>query len=89
MAAPKAVLVVEANEVAREGLAALRREGYAVALAANGREALDALRAGPAASDLILVDMLLPVLDGWGLLKALRADPALAAVPVVLLGRVW
>jgi CheY-like chemotaxis protein len=63
---------VEDNEVEREGLAAiLRREGYAVALAAEGRQALDLLRQSPP-PDLILLDMLMPVMDGWAFLEELR-----------------
>jgi carbon storage regulator CsrA len=58
------LLVVEDDDVAREALAAvLRRAGYRVLPAANGEEALAALRADPA-PDLILLDMLMPVLDG-------------------------
>jgi CheY-like chemotaxis protein len=65
------ILVVEDNEVEREGLATiLRREGYAVALAADGRKALDVLRQSP--PDLILLDMLMPVMDGWAFLEELR-----------------
>ncbi len=78
------ILLVEDNEVVREGMAhVLRREGHAVALAANGREALAALRAGlrPA---LVLLDMLLPGLDGWRFLEQWRADPALPPAPFVV-----
>jgi two-component system response regulator MprA len=78
------LLIVEDNEVVRARLAVvLRRAGYAVALAANGQEALSALRGG-LRPDLILLDMLLPVADGWRFLER-RRQPALAAVPVVIL----
>jgi CheY-like chemotaxis protein len=61
----------------------LEWEGYRVACAADGREALDILRAsGPPA--FILLDLMLPGLDGWRFREALKADPALAAVPVVV-----
>jgi CheY-like chemotaxis protein len=72
--APKRLLVVEDNEVAREGLAAvLRPAGYEVILASNGQEALNVLATGPA-PDLILLDMLLPVLDGWQFLNLTRSQ---------------
>jgi signal transduction histidine kinase len=50
---------------------------------ADGRAALAALRAAPA--DLLLSDVMMPQLDGFGLLRAIRADPALADLPVILL----
>jgi CheY-like chemotaxis protein len=77
-------MIVEDNEVVREGLAAiLRREGYAVALAANGTAALEYLRDNPPPS-LITLDMLMPGLDGWGLLDALRRLERPLAVPILI-----
>jgi CheY-like chemotaxis protein len=82
--ADKTLLVVEDNEVAREGLASiLSRHGYAVALAANGREALDYLAGNPAPA-LILLDMLMPVLDGWRFLEQLKLSGRLGTTPVVV-----
>jgi CheY-like chemotaxis protein len=79
------LLIVEDNEVVREGLAVvLRRAGYAVVPAANGHQALAALRAG-VRPDLILLDMLLPAVDGWHFLDRRRREPALAALPVVIM----
>jgi CheY-like chemotaxis protein len=81
----KAVLIVEDNEVERLGLAALlRREGYAVSTAADVPAAMTLLHQG-AAPCLILLDMLLPGLDGWDFLTMRQPDAALAAVPVVIL----
>jgi CheY-like chemotaxis protein len=78
----KTILVVEDNEVAREGVATvLRRHGYEVALAADGREALEHLATSPA-PDLILLDMLMPGVDGWHFLKLLREQAP--AIPVVV-----
>lgn len=83
-AAPGTILVAEDDAVTREGLSAiLQRAGYVVAGAANGQEALDYLQAQPAPS-LILLDMLMPVLDGWLFLRALRQLPGCAALPVVV-----
>lgn len=61
----------------------LTDEGYTVRLAMNGREGLDkALAERP---DLILSDIMMPVMDGVALLKALQADAQLAGVPVLLM----
>jgi CheY-like chemotaxis protein len=80
----KTLLVVEDNEVARMGLAAvLRRHGYAVVLAANGQEALHYLAGNPA-PDLILLDMLMPVLDGWRFLEQLKQSGRLGTTPIVV-----
>jgi CheY-like chemotaxis protein len=82
--APKRLLVVEDNDVAREGLGVvLDREGYQVLLASNGQEALDLLR-GTERPDLILLDMLLPVLDGWHFLQRLRREGPQPPIPVII-----
>lgn len=61
----------------------LEARGYAVEAVADGRAALAAARAR--APDLILTDVMMPALDGFGLLRAIRGEPALASIPVVLL----
>jgi serine/threonine protein kinase len=79
------VLVVDDDPAARDSLRKLlEREGYTVATAADGREALARLRAFPL-PDLILLDLLMPVMDGWEFLREQRHDPALASVPVVVI----
>jgi CheY-like chemotaxis protein len=61
----KNVLIVEDNPIARESLAAiLEREGYEVAAFENGLQGVDYLATNPI-PDVIVLDMLLPVLDGW------------------------
>jgi len=82
MAEIKTLLVVEDNEVAREALAVLLQgAGYAVAGVSHGREALDYLRTGPR-PHLILLDMLLPVLDGWEFLEILHREAV--TIPVIV-----
>ncbi|HYT92584.1 MAG TPA: response regulator [Gemmataceae bacterium] len=94
MSNERTLLVVEDNEVARERLAAiLRRAGYEVALATNGQEALNYLDGHPPPA-LILLDMLMPVLDGWHFLEQLQGDIPEPTVPIVvttgtILNREW
>jgi CheY-like chemotaxis protein len=89
------VLIVEDNPIEREGLGViLSREGFEVALVGDGLAALDYLRQhGP--PKLILLDMFLPVLDGWRFLEQLFAM-ALPAMPRIIIatgsliiGRDW
>ena len=56
--------------------------GYSVATAVDGQEALDYLRAGGLAS-LIVLDLLMPIMDGWTLLGILKQDEALREIPVI------
>jgi CheY-like chemotaxis protein len=82
------VLVVEDDDDVREGLEALlRRHGVDVTTTANGQEALDVIeRDGP--PDLMIVDLMMPVMNGWALRANLLADQKLASVPVVILSGV-
>lgn len=78
------VLVADDNADLRDYLARLlRTAGYRVTAVTDGQTALDAVRAEP--PDLVLADVMMPALDGLGLVSALRADPRTASVPVVFL----
>jgi CheY-like chemotaxis protein len=80
----KSVLVVEDDDVFRGAMRmVLQWEGFRVACARDGREALDLLRTGERPS-LILLDLALPVLDGWRFRAEQKGDPALASIPVVV-----
>ena len=80
----KRVLVVDDEEPIRLTVAeALEDEGYAVATAENGAEALVQVRATRPHG--IVLDLMMPVLDGWGFLKACRADELCAGIPVVVI----
>jgi CheY-like chemotaxis protein len=78
------LLLVEDNELIRDMLARrLATRGYEVLLAANGSEALaQALAEAP---DLILLDLTLPVLDGWEAARRLKAEATTRAIPIVAL----
>jgi CheY-like chemotaxis protein len=77
------ILVVDDNLDARESLAeVLEIAGYEVEKAENGKIALDMLVAHPAA--LVLLDLMMPVMDGWQVVEAMRGDRELSQVPVVI-----
>jgi CheY-like chemotaxis protein len=81
----RSVLVVDDDRDIRETLEdVLAGEGFSVAAAANGKEALDYLR-GSRHPCVILLDLMMPVLDGWGFRNAQVADPSLKGIPVVVL----
>ena len=78
------ILVVEDNEMNRDMLSRrLVKRGYEVVIALDGREGVDKARAESPA--LVLMDMSLPVLDGWEATRELRADPATRSIPVIAL----
>ena len=71
-----AILVVEDNEVHRTTLVTrLEREGHRVTSAENGVKALDLMRSQP--FDVVLLDILMPEMDGYQVLKHIKADPTL------------
>ena len=79
------VMVVEDDRDLREMIRhALELQGHQVVEAADGREALDKLRQGTIPG-LILLDLMMPGMDGWSFRAAQTSDPALATVPVVLI----
>jgi DNA-binding response OmpR family regulator len=88
MAQPGTLLVVDDDEGIRDFIeATLSDEGYEVRSAPNGRAALELLGPrGPARPGLILLDMRMPVMDGWEFARAYReAAPAGSRAPIVVL----
>lgn len=78
------ILLVEDNEMNRDMLSRrLTRNGFDVVIAVNGQEGVDlAISEKP---DLILMDMSLPILDGWEATRQVKAHPATASIPVIAL----
>lgn len=82
------ILVVEDDEVTRDGLLFLLQDrGYAAQGVANGKEALDYLRSQPLPC-LIVLDLMMPVMNGAEFRRRQREEPALASLPVVVLSAV-
>jgi CheY-like chemotaxis protein len=82
----KTVLVVDDDRDIRDVLSdALEAEGYRVTTAGDGQEALDWLRSGAGRPCVILLDLMMPRMDGIQLRTELLNDPALAPIPVVVL----
>lgn len=79
------VLIVEDDADLREMMAQLLTlEGFAAATASNGREALAYLRTN-VAPDVILLDLMMPVMDGWEFRREQQRDAEMAGVPVIIL----
>jgi CheY-like chemotaxis protein len=76
------ILIVEDNEMNRDMLSRrLARRGYEIVLAVDGGEGIAAATAE--SPDLILMDMSLPVIDGWEAARRLKAEPLTRAIPVI------
>jgi CheY-like chemotaxis protein len=78
------ILLVEDQEMNRDMLSRrLKKRGYDVSIAVDGAEGLEKARSE--APELILMDMSLPVIDGWEATRQLKASPATRGIPVVAL----
>ena len=78
------IMVVEDNEYSRDALARrLERRGYQVVLAMDGQQAVAVAHA--ARPDLILMDLGLPILDGWEATRQLKRDAATRHIPIIVL----
>lgn len=79
----KIVLAEDEPQIARLIEFKLKKEGYQVTWKENGEEALKAIKADK--PDLILLDIMMPVMDGYEVLRRLREDENLKSIPVVML----
>src|SRR5438067_5543628 len=80
----KSILVVEDEAGTREALAKLLQDaGYSVLTAGNGLEAFSLMRADPPPC-LIILDLVMPVLDGWSFCEILQSLPGAAQVPIIV-----
>lgn len=76
------VLVVDDDQAIRDSLAEiLEDENHRVRVASNGRDALEMIRAGEPPC-MVLLDLTMPVMDGWAFAREASRDPGLAAIPI-------
>jgi CheY-like chemotaxis protein len=81
---PRRILLVEDDRFLRKAAeTTLKQQGYTVITAADGEEALRVARGAP--PDLILLDVIMPKLNGFQVLDALKKDPTTAHIPVIIL----
>jgi len=82
-ATPFQVLVVDDDpSIRRMIIASLRRDGYAFREAENGQEALDAMHSSP--PDAVVLDLMMPLVSGWDVLKEREKDENLKKIPVIV-----
>ena len=79
------VLVVDDHEINRDALGAILEDDYDVLYAENGKEALDIIAQQPDKISMILMDLMMPVMNGFEALEALKKDPDLRKIPVIVL----
>ena len=84
----KNVLLIEDDRDIRNALEELlKSQGYVTHVAGNGKEGFDVLQTSYALNDpcIILLDLMMPIMDGWEFFRAKQADAKLASIPVVVL----
>ena len=81
----RSVLIVDDEFIEREMLGAMLSDLFEVGYAGDGEEALDILRSGRPLPSLVILDLHMPGLDGYGLLKALKTDMSLKRIPAIVL----
>lgn len=80
----KIILLVEDNEMNRDMLSRrLQRKGFTIEMALDGQEGVD--KAAQLKPDLILMDMSLPIIDGWEATRQIKANKKLAHIPIIAL----
>ncbi len=80
------VLIVDDDADIRRSVAkVLHDEGYETVAAANGREAIDWIRSSELEPCVVLLDLMMPVMDGWQFLEHLARDRKLSPIPVVIM----
>ncbi|HVG18067.1 MAG TPA: response regulator, partial [Blastocatellia bacterium] len=80
------VLIIEDEQVMSEALCTvLEQEGFKVTIASTGVEGLQKLTEPEPCCDLLLLDVVLPDLDGWTILSRVRATPAIARTPIIMM----
>ena len=87
MERPKLVLIVDDQEINRDALEGIldEEEGYSVIFAGNGKEAMDLIRERQDDLSIVLLDLIMPVMNGFEVLEAVREDEQLKDIPIIVL----
>ena len=85
MTPKRQILVVEDNQLNREMLVAILSDRYSTFVAENGQEALDILRQHSDSISLVLLDLIMPVMDGYTFLDRIKEFPELSVIPVIVM----
>ncbi len=85
MQRPQLVLVVDDQEINRDALGAILEDDYEVIYAENGREAVNQMKVCEEELSVVLLDLMMPVMDGYEVLEYVHADSALRRIPIVVL----
>ncbi|MBR4800011.1 MAG: response regulator, partial [Clostridia bacterium] len=82
---PRLVLVVDDQEINRDALGVILEDDYEVIYAADGKEAIEQIQAHINDISLVMLDLIMPVMNGFEVLKAMRSDEQMRNVPVIVL----
>ncbi len=82
---PKTILIVDDQEINRDALGAILEDQYELLYAENGQEALDLIREHIEELSIVLLDLIMPVMDGYQVLKQIREDEELSKLPVIVM----
>jgi len=82
---PQLVLVVDDQEINRDALGVILEDDYEVVYAENGKEALEIMRERADSLSIVLLDLMMPVMNGFEVLEAVRDDEQLSRVPIIVL----
>lgn len=81
----RTILIVDDEEINREILGNIIQSEYKVIYAENGKEALEIIQSDASAISLVLLDLLMPVMDGNEVLKAMKEEGLITDIPVIVL----
>ena len=79
------VLVVDDQEINRDSLGIILEDDYDLLYAENGLEALELIRAHRDELSIVLLDLMMPVVNGFEVMEAMRADEELSRIPIIVL----
>ncbi len=82
---PRLVLVVDDQEINRDALGIILEEDYSVIYASNGKEALDMIRENANDLSIVMLDLMMPVMNGFEVLEVMKGDANMKNIPVIVL----